>query len=72
MLKDRHIFIGWDNREAISGIVCKYSILKSTEYCETNIQFLEQKQLRKEKLYYLTDWVFKIRLIRLLKQNYLN
>ena len=52
MIKDRHIFIGWDNREAISGIVCKYSILKSTKYLESNIHFLEQKQLRKEKLYY--------------------
>ena len=44
MFKDRHIFIGWDNREAISGIVCKYSILKNTEYYGTKWT-IEKKEL---------------------------
>lgn len=52
MAKDRHIFIGWDNREAIGSIICKYTIIENSSDPDLSIQFLKQKQLRKEKLYY--------------------
>ena len=52
MNKDRHIFIGWDNREAIGSIICKFTILKNSDDPDLSIQYVNQKQLRKEKLYY--------------------
>jgi len=48
----RHVFIGWDNREAIGSIVCKFTILKNSQDTDLSIQYINQKQLRKEKLYY--------------------
>ena len=48
----RHVFIGWDNREALASIVCKYSILKNLTTDDVSVQFLNQKDLRQKKLYY--------------------
>ena len=50
--KNRHIFISWDNREAIGSIVCKFSLQLNTAEPKLSIQYVNQKQLRKEKLYY--------------------
>jgi lipopolysaccharide biosynthesis glycosyltransferase len=50
--KNRHIFIGWDNREAIGSIVCKFSLQLNSADPKLSIQYVNQKQLRKEKLYY--------------------
>jgi len=50
--KDRHIFIGWDNREAIGSIVCKFTIMTNSSEPKLSIQYVNQKQLRNEKLYY--------------------
>ena len=53
MSQDRHVFIGWDNRESIGSIVCKFTILlNSANSDDLSLQFLNQKQLRNEKLYY--------------------
>jgi len=52
-MSNRHIFIGWDNREAIGAIVCKYSILYNTHNDnDLSVNFLNQRDLRNQKLYY--------------------
>ena len=41
--KDRHIFIGWDNREAIGSIVCKFTLQLNSAEPKLSIQYLRQE-----------------------------
>ena len=52
-MTNRHVFIGYDPREAIASIVCKYSLLNNLSSSEDiSVDFLNKKVLQARKLYY--------------------
>lgn len=49
----RHVFIGWDNREALASLVCKYSILHNQQQLDkASVSFLNLRKLQTDKLYF--------------------
>ena len=52
-MTNRHVFIGYDPREAIASIVCKYSLLNNLSSSEdVSVDFINKKVLQARKLYY--------------------
>ncbi len=58
-MSNKHIFIGYDPREVLAAIVCKYSIIANLKEGndDVTIQFVNKKDLHKQKLYYRKTFI---------------
>ena len=53
-MSNKHVFVGYDPREALASIVCKYSIISNLKVGDDNVSvdFINKKNLQQQKLYY--------------------